>query len=44
LLDKIPNRTEKTFQMHFRNEISFMGISALQLYYMKVYSLSNECR
>jgi DNA-binding transcriptional LysR family regulator len=30
LPDKIPNRTEKTFQMHFRNEISLMGIGSLQ--------------
>ena len=30
LPDKIPNRTEKTFQMHFRNEIGLMGIGSLQ--------------
>jgi hypothetical protein len=29
LLGKIPNRSEKTFQEHFRNGISFMGIGAL---------------
>ncbi|MEW5723379.1 MAG: LysR family transcriptional regulator [Thermodesulfobacteriota bacterium] len=29
LRDKIPNRTEKTFQMHFRKEMSLMGISPL---------------
>lgn len=29
LRDKIPNRTEKIFQMHFRNEISLVEISSL---------------